>query len=57
MFIVEFAPEPMKNVLQPVVRFLASVPSVIYGLIGVLVIVPFIGNHLVTEEQKTRSPG
>src|SRR5258707_4966438 len=50
VFIVEFAPEWMSNILQPVVRFLASVPSVIYGLLGVLVLVPFIGIHLVTEQ-------
>lgn len=52
VFIVEFAPDWMKNILQPVVRFLASVPSVIYGLIGVLVVVPFIGNNLVNESQR-----
>src|SRR5882672_11122246 len=57
VFIVEFAPEWMSNVLQPVVRFLASVPSVIYGLLGVLVLVPFIGNHLVTEPQKASVAG
>ena len=57
VFIVEFAPEWMRNILQPVVRFLASVPSVIYGLLGVLVIVPFIGNHLVTEPQKASVAG
>ncbi len=57
VFIVEFAPEWMRNILQPVVRFLASVPSVIYGLLGVLVIVPFIGNHLVTESQKASVAG
>ena len=57
VFIVEFAPEWMSNVLQPVIRFLASVPSVIYGLLGVLVLVPFIGNHLVTEEQKASVAG
>jgi ABC-type phosphate transport system permease subunit len=57
VFIVEFAPEWMRNVLQPVVRFLASVPSVIYGLIGVVVLVPFIGNHLVTEPQKASVAG
>jgi phosphate transport system permease protein len=57
VFIVEFAPEWMANVLQPVVRFLASVPSVIYGLIGVVVLVPFIGNHLVTEPQKASVAG
>jgi phosphate transport system permease protein len=57
VFIVEFAPEWMSNILQPVIRFLASVPSVIYGLLGVLVLVPFIGNHLVTEHQKASVAG
>ena len=40
------------GVLEPVVRLLASVPSVIYGLLGVLVLVPFIGNHLISEHAK-----
>jgi phosphate transport system permease protein len=57
VFIVEFAPEWMSNILQPVIRFLASVPSVIYGLLGVLVLVPFIGNHLITEHQKASVAG
>jgi phosphate transport system permease protein len=57
VFIVEFAPGWMSNVLQPVVRFLASVPSVIYGLLGVLVLVPFIGNHLVSESEKASVAG
>jgi phosphate transport system permease protein len=52
VFIVEFAPEWMRNILQPVVRLLASVPSVVYGLLGVLVLVPFIGNNLITESSK-----
>jgi phosphate transport system permease protein len=51
VFLVEFAPEWLKRILEPVVRLLASVPSVIYGLIGVLVLVPFIGNHLVTQKE------
>lgn len=53
VFIVEFAPEPLKRVLEPVVRLLASVPSVIYGLLGVLVLVPFIGNHLISQAAKS----
>jgi phosphate transport system permease protein len=57
VFIVEFAPEWMSNILQPVVRFLASVPSVIYGLLGVLVLVPFIGNNLVSEQEKASVAG
>ena len=50
VFLVEFAPAWLKRILEPVVRLLASVPSVIYGLLGVLVLVPFIGNHLVTQK-------
>ena len=45
-------PSRCKRMLEPVVRLLASVPSVIYGLIGVLVLVPFIGNHLITPERE-----
>jgi phosphate transport system permease protein len=52
VFMVEFAPSSLKLVLEPVVRLLASVPSVIYGLIGVLVLVPFIGNHLISQGAK-----
>jgi phosphate ABC transporter permease protein PstC len=52
VFIVEFAPDWLRRVLEPVVRLLASVPSVIYGLLGVLVVVPFIGNHLITTGEK-----
>jgi phosphate transport system permease protein len=52
MFIVEFAPGPVRVFLQPAIRLLAAVPSVIYGLIALLVLVPFVGNHLITPGQK-----
>lgn len=52
IFIVEFAPRPVQRVLEPAVRLLAAVPSVIYGLIGVLVLVPFVGNHLISTSRK-----
>jgi phosphate transport system permease protein len=52
IFIVEFAPPRARSILDPVVRLLAAVPSVVYGLIGVLVIVPFVGNHLISAERK-----
>jgi ABC-type phosphate transport system permease subunit len=52
MFIVEFAPDVMKRILQPVIRLLAAVPSVVYGLIGILVLVPFVGNHLISAAEK-----
>jgi phosphate transport system permease protein len=57
MFIVEFAPPALQKVLEPVVRLLAAVPSVIYGLIGILVIVPFVGNHLITQGAKDSVAG
>lgn len=53
IFIVEFAPAGLRRVMVPVVRLLASVPSVIYGLIGILVLVPLVGNHLITIPEKT----
>jgi phosphate transport system permease protein len=52
IFIVELAPRRLRRIAIPVIRLLASVPSVIYGLIGVLVLVPFVGNHLVTASEK-----
>jgi phosphate transport system permease protein len=52
IFIVELAPARLRQIAIPVIRLLASVPSVIYGLIGVLVLVPFVGNHLITASQK-----
>jgi phosphate transport system permease protein len=51
-FIVEFAPVALRRVLEPIVRLLAAVPSVVYGLIGVLVLVPYVGNHLISEKTK-----
>jgi phosphate transport system permease protein len=53
IFIVELAPSRLRRIAIPVIRVLASVPSVIYGLIGVLVLVPFVGNHLITSAQKS----
>ncbi len=52
MFIVEFAPTALRRLLEPVVRLLAAVPSVIYGLIGILVLVPFVNNHLISLQRK-----
>jgi len=53
IFIIELAPARLRRVAVPVIRLLASVPSVIYGLIGILVLVPFVGNHLITSSEKT----
>jgi phosphate transport system permease protein len=52
VFIVEFAPEPLRRLLVPAVRLLAAVPSVVFGLIGILVIVPFVDHHLLSIPRK-----
>jgi phosphate transport system permease protein len=52
IFIVELAPARLRRIAIPVIRLLASVPSVVYGLIGILVLVPFVGNDLITTAQK-----
>jgi phosphate transport system permease protein len=52
VFIAEFAPAWLRAVLHPVVRLLAMVPSVVYGLLGVVVLVPFINNDLISEQSK-----
>ena len=52
IFIVEFAPPSVRRVMTPVIRLLAAVPSVVYGLIGILVLVPFVGNDVISQERK-----
>jgi phosphate ABC transporter permease protein PstC len=53
IFIVELAPPKVRAVVVPVVRLLAAVPSVVYGLLGILVIVPFINDQLIDESQRS----
>lgn len=52
IYMVEFAPPRMVRILEPVVRLLAAVPSVIYGLIALLVLVPFINDYMITTEDR-----
>src|ERR1700712_4251180 len=52
IFIVEFAPARLRRIVVPAVRLLAAVPSVVYGLIGILVLVPFVGQHLISPERR-----
>jgi ABC-type phosphate transport system permease subunit len=52
IFIVDFAPPAVRAATTPVIRLLASVPSVLYGLIGILVLVPFVNNNLITQHEK-----
>jgi phosphate transport system permease protein len=42
MYLSEYASGPIRGILQPVVDLLAGIPSVIFGLFGILIIVPLI---------------
>ncbi len=44
IFMSEIAPSWGKKVLQPVIELLVGIPSVVYGFIGLTVLVPFMRN-------------
>jgi phosphate transport system permease protein len=52
IFLTEFSPAPIRRTLDPVIRLLAGVPSVIYGLIGILALAPYINDHLISNGRK-----
>ncbi|HKM94905.1 MAG TPA: phosphate ABC transporter permease subunit PstC [Prolixibacteraceae bacterium] len=46
IYLTQFASKRLINIMHPVIDILAGLPSVIYGVWGVLIIVPFIGKVL-----------
>jgi phosphate ABC transporter permease protein PstC len=44
--LAEFSPQPLKLVLKPTLELLAGIPSVVYGFLGVVWLVPLIRDHL-----------
>jgi len=42
IFLAEFSSKPVQNTLKPIIELLAGIPSVVYGFIGVVVLVPII---------------
>ncbi|MFY9263881.1 MAG: PstC family ABC transporter permease [Solirubrobacterales bacterium] len=52
IFIVEFAPLRLVRILEPTVRLLAAVPSVVYGLFGLLVLVPLVNDTLISDADR-----
>ncbi len=46
IFLSEYAPSWIKEWTAPLIDLLAGIPSVIYGIWGILIIVPLIKNHL-----------
>ncbi|HOT76955.1 MAG TPA: phosphate ABC transporter permease subunit PstC [Candidatus Wallbacteria bacterium] len=46
IYLAEFAGDSMRRVVKPAIELLAGIPSVVYGFIGVTVLVPFIKNYI-----------
>lgn len=46
ILLAEFAPKGAVRILKPLIELLAGIPSVVYGFIGVVVLIPFIRNTL-----------
>ena len=42
LFMTEISPKSGKKILQPVIELLVGIPSVVYGFIGLTVVVPFV---------------
>jgi phosphate transport system permease protein len=47
IFLAEMAPPQLSNILTFLIELLAAVPSVIYGLLGIFILVPLIRDYLV----------
>ena len=46
IYLSEFAPRFVREVARPVIDLLAGLPSVVFGVWGVILIVPFVGDVL-----------
>lgn len=46
IYIAEYAPRKVRGIVKPFVDLLAGIPSVVFGLFGVLIVVPLVGNYL-----------
>ncbi len=43
--LTEFSSKRLRQILKPVIELLAGIPSVVYGFIGVVILVPFIRDN------------
>jgi len=46
IFLAEFAPAKVRDLFRPVIQLLAGIPSVVYGFVGLIFVVPFIRNFI-----------
>tara|TARA_B110000902_G_scaffold54318_1_gene63107 strand:+ start:1670 stop:2356 length:687 start_codon:yes stop_codon:yes gene_type:complete len=42
IYLSEYAPQKMRNILKPLLELLAAVPSVVYGFFALMVVSPFL---------------
>ncbi len=56
IYLTQFASKRLIYLMHPVIDILAGIPSVIYGMWGILVIVPFVGDVLAPV-LNIKSPG
>jgi phosphate transport system permease protein len=52
IIISEYASRRISSVLISIIRLLASVPSVVFGLIGIITVVPLVENTFVTVDRQ-----
>lgn len=46
IYLSEYAPRRLKEWTKPLIDLLAGIPSVVYGICGILIIVPIVKNHI-----------
>jgi phosphate transport system permease protein len=46
IYLAEYAPSMVRRLVKPLIDLLAGIPSVVYGLWGVLTVVPLIREHI-----------
>ncbi|MGQ9702579.1 MAG: phosphate ABC transporter permease subunit PstC [bacterium] len=46
IFLAEFSPPSVQKTLKPIIELLAGIPSVVYGFIGIVILVPLVRDTL-----------
>ncbi len=46
IYLSEYAPTRLRTLVNPLIDLLAGIPSVVYGVWGMLTVVPFVGQHV-----------
>jgi phosphate transport system permease protein len=46
MYLAEYAPSRLRSIIKPLIDLLAGIPSVVYGVWGVLVLVPLVEHSI-----------